>query len=150
MEKDSSASTLSSSRSTISLGAKNKLSSRVKAASTVSLNTSGVSEGTRYPPYLHGGIRRTLAQVNAFFTSVEKEIKELLLRNKHVNADFSGKLSFVEFCISDHANEDVGVLVKVSLARVLPTAFIDAIKELEYYIKGDDYFSICTFRGKRT
>jgi hypothetical protein len=154
MEKDSSASNASASRSsmsslrsstsTISLGAKKP--SKVKAASTVSLNTSGVSEGTRYPPYLHGGIRRTLAQVNAFFTSVEKEIKELLLRNKHVNADFSGKLSFVEFCISDHANEDVGVLVKVSLARVLPNAFIDAIKEIDYYIKGDDYFSICTFR----
>jgi len=95
---------------------------------------------------LHGGQRRTLAQVNAFFTSVEQEFKKILLRNKHVADDFSGKLSFVEFCISDHANEDVGVLVKLSLARVLPTAFTDKRTDLDYYIKEDDYLSICTFR----
>jgi len=123
-----------------------KVPSKAKEASTKSTRTSGVSAGTRYPPNLHGGQRRTLAHVNAFFTSVEQEFKKILLRNKHVADDFSGKLSFVEFCISDHANEDVGVLVKLSLARVLPTAFTDKRTDLDYYIKEDDYLSICTFR----
>jgi hypothetical protein len=40
----------------------------------------------------------------------------------------------------------VGVFVKVSLARVLPTAFTDKITDIDHYIKGDVYSSICSFR----
>ena len=102
--------------------------------------------GTPYPPQKHGGKRRRLAEVNAFFTKVEEEVQALLQRFNHLAADKPGRLSFVDFSISDHGNEDVGVFVKVSLARVLPTAFTDKITDIDHYIKGDVYSSICSFR----
>ena len=159
MEKDSSSSTSSSSStnsllsgssrsgpSTILVGAKTKVPSKAQAASSASARKSAVSAGTPYPPHLQGGKNVVNAHVTEFFTGAEQMVKRLLRSNKHVADDLSGRLSFVDFCMSDNANKDVGVLIKVSLARVLPTAFTDRRTDIEYYIKGNDYFSICTFQ----